>query len=638
MSNHDLLDPRAGDRYLRAYALLASEYAGGAKSAIDALLPFVQRAAADFSGQQFDAKALSEHVESKFRVRVPIYMMDAFKHKLLEVGALERAPHAEDVLLCANTEAEHAGDPAGVSEAELADFDAALARFAAETSKEKPFASDSWSEALIRFFAGWEDRKAAIVNGQMILDSKRLDDRVVSSFIASLDKAGANYGVAKKLYLGVLVADFFTCMVEVAGGATLDRVGVVLDTTLLMRLLGTSGKLLQEATSELVNDIQALRGTVYYFSHTYEETVESLEGLSHRMASRSEINRETAQAVYAGEISAAQVQMLVREADKRLGGLGITQYPHAYDTTQNEDQIDEQAFAKRIGGTRFQEYRIRWERDAMSLALVVRMRHGEQVRQLRDAKIVFVTHNGSLVKAAREFVGASAFEVPPMLTTDQISVLSWLERGGVVSDAQLSAKLASACYEAVIPREGWEAEFWSQLEVLKQSEEYRALLNSQLLTDAMRSTVLDRSFGEPTLTRKMSLGPILKELAERVDAERELHVRHAFDNGRSAAASELDERVDRQSLSIANFIASGLLIIILLLVLMLYLVPAVEMAINPQTRGVANIANSAVGIFLSVITIFSLFGVAPSLLPIRGFVASWIRPAIRRTIVWILGN
>ena len=632
MTAQDLLDPKAGDRFLRAYALLASEYANGAKSAIDALLPFVQRAAADFADQQFDAKELSQHVERMFRVRIPIYMMDAFKHKLLEAGALYRPSASPELVLCSKVEPPPSGALVGISEVELAQFEVALARYAEEMDCKAPFASQSWSEALIRFFAGWEERKAAIVKGQLILDSKRVDDRVVSGFIAGLDKSGSNYGVAKKLYLGVLVADFFTCMVEVSGGAKLDRVGVLLDTTLLMRLLGTSGLMLQEATQELVVDIQALHGTVYYFSHTYEETVESLEALSVRMANRGEINRETAQAFHAGEVSATQVQMLVREADKRLGALGITQYQHTFDASDDEYQIGEDEFARAIGGSAFERHRIRWQRDAMSLGLIMRIRKGARVRQFRDAGIVFVTHNGALVRSSRDFTGVSAFEVPPMLTTDQVSVLAWLERGGTVSDAELSAKLASACYEAVIPREGWEVEFWAQLESLKQSDEYRGLLGSQLITDAMRSTVLDRSFGEPSLAKKLSLGPVLKELAAKVEAERESHGRSSFNEGRKVAIAEIDLKLDQKSAALSATIARVLLVISMAALLLLYLMPALASFFDPAGRDVSAVINVVFSIVLSVVTLLSLFGIAPTFIPLRRWLADALRPFVRRIL------
>ena len=615
MSRMDLLDPRASDRFLRAYALLASEYAAGAKSAVDSLLPFVKRAVEAYAGRQFDAREVSKYVEETYRVRAPIYMVDAFKHKLLESGHLERPANANGVLICKSRlddDAESAVTQV-LSTDDLRIFEQALTAFANNLGLEKPYASENWSEAIIKFFAGWEGQKAATVSRQLILDSKRLDNRVVSGFIGALDQSSANYQIAKKLYYGVIVADFFTCIAEVSTTDSLQNVAVVLDTTLLMRLLGTSGSLLKEATGEMIRDIQQLRGNTYYFSHTYEELIESLEALAYQIESRGEMNRESAHALAAGETSLARIQGYVREADVRLGESSITQHEVQYDRQENVYQIDEEEFVRLIGGARFQEHRVRWERDAKSLALIVRLRRGGRTRNLRDCKAIFVTHNGALARDARHFLDFSSFDVPPILTTDQVSVLAWLERGGGINDKELSAKLAAACYEAVIPREGWEAQFWEKVEELKQNDEYRDLLGSQVLTHAMRSTILDKTFGEPSLARQLDLGPILKDLAERAKVEKENDRRQGQEEGRKGALADLDLRLQRRAAAFSRVATKAVLGILFFVVLGLYLVPAVRLAINPDEKGIYYFLNLVFAFCLSVVTLLALFGVTPTI-------------------------
>jgi hypothetical protein len=615
MSQIDLLDPRASDRFLRAYALLASEYAAGAKSAIDSLLPFVRRAVEANAGSQFDARTISKYVEETYRVRAPIYMMDAFRHRLLSVGCLERPPNAPDVWLCkagTETNALSVAD-AQLSTSSLSAFEAALTTFAAGTGLGKPFASENWSEALIKFFAGWDDKKSATVARQLILDSKRLDDRVISSFIGSLDQKGSNYEVAKKLYYGVIVADFFTCITEVSNSDSLISVAVCLDTTLLMRLLGTSGDLLREATEELVKDIQQLGGTAYYFAHTYEELIESLDALSYQATNKHEMNRESAHALTAGETSVGKIQMCGREADIRLGQLGITQHEILYSLASNRHQIDEEGFVHAVGGPRFEQHRVRWERDAQSLALIIRMRQDSRTRNLGQSVAIFVTHNGALARIARDFLSYSSFEVPPILTTDQVSVLAWLERGGGFDDHELSAKLAAACYEAVIPREGWETQFWHQIEELKQADEYRELLNSQVLTNSMRSTILDRSFGEPALARQLELGSILKDLADRAAIEAEATRESGVQLGRHETLNAIEQRLRTRSSSLASVIISALLGAILLVVTLLYLVPAVRLVLNPEDRSANFYINALFALVLSIVTLLALFGITPTI-------------------------
>lgn len=638
MTQVDLLDPRTSDRFLRAYALLASEYAAGAKSAIDSLLPFVKRAVEHFQGQQFDARQISKYVEETYRVRAPIYMMDAFKHKLLEGGYLEKPANIPHVLMCRCVDRNPHEDELAMalSPVDLQGFESSLTEYAVAHGLAKPYASENWSEALIKFFAGWDEKKAATVDRQLIFDSKRLDDRIISKFIASMDQRGANYEICKKLYYGVIVADFFTCISEISSTDSLRSVAVILDTTLLMRLLGTSGELLKEATEELVRDVQLLGGTAYYFAHTYEELIESLEALAHQIGNRLEMNRESAHALAAGETSLGKIQMFTREADIRLGELGITQHEAIYQHGDNRYQIDEEGFVKAIGGYRFADHRVRWERDAKSLALVIRVRKEKRTRQLSDCVAIFVTHNGALARSAREFLNFSSFEVPPILTTDQVSVMAWLERGGGINDKELSAKLAAACYEAVIPREGWEAQFWEKLEELKQSNEYRDLLNSQVLTNSIRSTVLDKTFGEPSLARQLELGPILKELAEQAEIERRENRLLGVEEGRQEASAAYEQRLHLKSYKLAGQATNILLVVILGALLMLYLIPAVKMVFHPEYRGHLYYLNAVFALFLSVATLLALFDITPTVKKPRRVLEAFLASLILRMVRWLV--
>lgn len=636
----NLLDPRASDRFLRAYALLASEYAAGAKSAVDSLMPFVRRAVEASSGSQFNAKDISEYVEETYRVRIPIYMMDAFKHKLIDRGHLQRPDNAPpDILICNLAEVRPEVEEtlnATLDTESLQSFEAALTKFSLDFGLDKPYASQNWGEALIKFFAGWDEKKTAVVDRQLIYDSKRLDDRVVSSFIGTLDTKSANYEIAKKLYFGVIVADFFNCIAEVSEADSLQSVDVVLDTTLLMRLLGTSGELLREATEELIRDIQNLGGTAYYFTHTYEELIESLEALAYQAGNRLEMNRESAHALAAGETSPGKIQMLAREADIRLGELGVTQHGSNYVRGDNRFQIDEEEFVRKIGGVRFEERRTRWERDAMSLALISRLRKDKRTRRLGESVAIFITHNGKLARTAREFLGFSSFDVPPILTTDQVSVLAWLERGGGVNENKLSAKLAAACYEAVIPREGWEAQFWQKMEELKASDEYKVLLNSQLVENSMRTTILDRTFGEPSLARQLELGPILKEVAEKARQESLQNRNEGVEEGASRVIAEIESRRKARSKLLARRSTDIVLAFAFFAVLLLYLIPAVRVMISPDERNHYYFINAATAILLSLVTLLAFFGIAPTARGIRQPMERFFESMIFRFMAWLV--
>lgn len=167
-----------------------------------------------------------------------------------------------------------------------------------------------------------------------------------------------------------------------------------------------------------------------------------------------------------------------------------------------------------------------------------------------------------------------------------------------MNDQELSAKLAAACYEAVIPSEGWEAQFWQKLEELKQSNEYRDLLNSQVLTNSMRATVLDKTFGEPSLARQLELGPILKELAEQAEVERRENRLLGVQEGRQDAIAAFEQRLQLKSQKFAERATNFLLALILLALLVLYLVPAVKMVFNPDGRGASYYLNAAFALLL----------------------------------------
>ena len=100
-------------------------------------------------------------------------------------------------------------------------------------------------------------------------------------------------------------------------------VTVFYDTSVLLRVLGCSGRLQETAALELNRYLQDLGFDTYYFSGNEAEVAGILETIIYVKDTGKELEGETADAIASGEVTLSQIRMLQLAFPERLAALNV---------------------------------------------------------------------------------------------------------------------------------------------------------------------------------------------------------------------------------------------------------------------------------------------------------------------------
>lgn len=570
-----VLDPTSRSRELRAYAYLQARFSKGAQTVVDCLIPFVTFAIAQHDGDQFDPEKILNFLQTNYRISIPFYTLEGMTGQLQHLGALKYDALGKIHICVKQSEPDLEGDELDLSLNDLTELESALARFAEKFETDTPYASESWSEALISFLGPDEDQekvKASSVRGVLILDPGFLDRRIIGQFITKCHSdSSLLFGTITKLYYGVLIGDFLANLQTFGDSDAYRNLNVIYDATVLMRLLGTSGNAHQKATTEMHEALQALGCGTYYFEHTYNEVLDNLGAVREAILVGGPMYRETRGALDTGELSPREVMMIPRELDIRLANLGITQREEKYEDTDSSFQISERDFIKEVRTAFGRRQREPWGRDAMSVAMIVRLRGSRRTADISKSGFVFVTHNRPIARVARRFLVKSGFanerNVPPMLTVSQIMTVAWLANDTGAGAGQVTNELAASCYQACLPKDGWDDAFWEALDELKgqDADDVRELLENDLVIASARKIALDESLGHPEFITTLSVRELLINAKQQADNLSDRAHQTGYQKGAQHVTSVVEERVEHRATELAGkavkFIQIGLVLI-----------------------------------------------------------------------------
>lgn len=524
-----LLSLGGSDRQLRAYAYLQVALESGSSSGhtaddvLDCFIPFVEEAMRQQVGKQVDLQELQAYLK-KFSFDLPIYALDQMMPRLQKLGAVEWNSNLKIFVVT-----HRSGETGKISAKEADNFnrvidgvDAALADFAlTEFSKSTPHTHPDWGSALVDFLKSGTDTspgEVGTINGVLISDVQRLDYFICAKFIRhAFDQNRIIFDGIVKIFSGILIEDFIRTIQEYAPDADYRNISVIYDTTILLRLLKTSGKELYIATTEMHRAIEDLGCKTFFFSHTEQEVSNILSGININLAMSREIWGETAEALMDGEVTTSQLKDLEGTFETRLGQLNIFESKYNYGNTKTANffQINESGFKDFLSSKAAELGRgysgQNLDHDAQSLALIMRLRHGHTTKDFENCKFVFVTTNRLLSKAAREYlVGERQLtwsSVPPMFTTGQMATLAWMATKKSLLPALVSKELLANCYNALRPDDQWLPQFANAMEKFKleNPDVISDLAESAVFTQTVRRIAQDRSYGDSALLKKMNI-------------------------------------------------------------------------------------------------------------------------------------
>ncbi len=369
--------------------------------------------------------------------------------------------------------------------------------------------------------------KSINIKGSIIGDAKQIETFIVASFIQLCEaKDPKSYTNIIKVFSGILIEDFLNNIQMVVPAEKKWALSIYYDTTLLLRLLGTSGKLLQSATLEMHRALEDLGCKTFFFDSSAEETFNILESLIAAHMVGKPIYGETAEAIINGDITFAKIKEINATFSTQLNQLGIYEYSYVYGARKNEDifQIDESNLASRLeaeAASRDRTYkRNNALNDSKVVALIVRLRKDQTKRDVSVCGHIFISRNALLqrisTKYCREEIDAYVDQtIPPVLTTGQITTIAWLSTSKALDDHKVGKELLAACYNAVQPSSTWAEQFSKALQNFENENpefaEQRA--NDFLFLHTARNAAREESLGQPSILRKVNIAELFQNAA-----------------------------------------------------------------------------------------------------------------------------
>lgn len=570
-----ILNPDLKSPELRAFAYLSARYSEGVRSSVDCLLPFVTYAVSFQAGNQFDLKTEQSYLKSNYRINIPYYMVERMIPELRQLGALEKTGIGR-VLICRDVSTKIDSIGTGFSIDQIDQTEAALAAFALERGYASPATADKWNDLLIPFFQSTpppKNKAASTIQGKLISDPASIDYTIIAEFIMHQFSIRSQiYKTIEKVYYGVIVAEFLTHVESVGSKTSYRGLVVIYDGPVILRLLGCSGSILKIATEELHDTLREMGCSTYYFQHTYDEVLNSIEGIISAYENKRPMFRETNEAIARGELKISDVYTIRSELDYRLSAqLGLTAHSKSYEDRREDDyQIDEAAFKETLRGERG------WgavgssaaDKDAKSLALTVRLRGGKQNRDISKSRHIFVTHNSALARKAKRFLVESGDlaerSVSPVLTVGQMSTVAWVANEVFQDSARIIKELIANCYAAALPDENFDQKLKEKL-VSVDPKAAAALYTNAFLVESVREIALQRTSGHSTLIDVLNTAEIIA-LAEdhknqAINLARNEERSKVIDELNQEIAVEKQAKIDRAAENIAYYISLALAII-----------------------------------------------------------------------------
>ena len=236
---------------------------------------------------------------------------------------------------------------------------------------------------------------------------------------------------------------------------------VFLDTRPLLRALGAAEPAVCEAEREMLALLREFKVKMFVFPHTIQEMSGVLDGIAGALrrgrsgykaqGTVAGYNREAIDAFVRQGVTAAEVESINAELEERLVSLGVHRLetpPHVEKSQDRRGSVREVASGRRA---------IRIPRDAPERTCARSPRsivcvEGRDRGELGQARALFVTTNGKLVRAAREFFRAEGRDarVGHAMLDVALTAQLWVRSSNRKPDTPRRMLIAD-CYAALAP-------------------------------------------------------------------------------------------------------------------------------------------------------------------------------------------
>jgi hypothetical protein len=278
---------------------------------------------------------------------------------------------------------------------------------------------------------------------------------LVGSFVGELQRTGsADLAYLETVVKGVMLASAIFLPDPAQAERKFRNTEVYFDTAFLIFALGYAGEPRRAPCAELLRLLYEVGADLRCFKHTLDEIRGALDACAERLA-RGQLKDAYGPSIeYFIEkgCSASDVELFTARLERDLKALrvGVVDKPDYVKQFQIDEKELEALLMRRIT-YRKQRACIR---DVDSISAIMRLRRLQEFFIIEECRALFVTTNGELARASREFFYREATQgsVGPALSDHALTSLLWLKRPLEAPDLP-KMRIAADCYAATQPDE-----------------------------------------------------------------------------------------------------------------------------------------------------------------------------------------
>lgn len=288
----------------------------------------------------------------------------------------------------------------------------------------------------------------------------------------------------------------------------------ILDTPVLLDLLGYQGKERKNNVSTLIKMLKRQKAKLCYFPHIKQEIIDILTAYKYAILSGTAcVGGRTLEGLDDSGFNASDVEREIQLLGSELEGVfKVIEHDLPAYATKIDDSVDDRYVLDEAGIRRYIKKNTphytedNLDNDLASVLAIHRLRAGKKSRNIEDCRFVFVTNNTGFIHAFnkyyRENVDKETFQL--VISVNSLSAITWIKCGEV--DHLSETELLKNAYCAMQPIPEIMVKLEEVLHKLKESgkiqpEQVVALRASRVF----QNDLWINSFGNPEAVNESSV-------------------------------------------------------------------------------------------------------------------------------------
>jgi hypothetical protein len=475
------------------------------KDILSAISPLFEPILRSFRGSAFDVNQFAERTYEFYGININPMAVEELAPRLERLNLLKKisSPRNEIVYVCGEGVQKN-GQEEERTRLALERIIGMLRAFPRRLSPVSPdYGIDELEEGLLDFLVNRnlnpnllsEGNSSTIYSPEEKAKQARRDSilYIISRFIVDLEKDHPELvdDIAQINAAAMVSEVVLDLRRPPSATGSIGNLRIILDAPLALAVMGFSGHLRYQNISHILGQLRSLRCHIGIFPHSVEELEDILFAtLENEPSIRTGL---LADAIRDGDVTEDEVRLVLTNPTKAVRDHGIA--IERVDRNRDVGFFDERMIASFKGELVGWSNEISRDRDARSIAYVIRLRKGENPNDTLRSKYLLLTQNGRLMSRAKDFCVENnvirRFQAGPAIDVRRLAASLWLTLGSPEDRVALSKRqLLLNCSAAIRSRPDIVRKMVTTLRQFSpdKASQLRAILtlprSSQLLADA----------------------------------------------------------------------------------------------------------------------------------------------------------